>query len=82
MKIPNSPSFNDKGLDKKNGFSIRFFLGVIFILFGILVVLDLFNVKFIENDLIIQILKYGTALGSIIGGFFMLFRRKSKELKI
>lgn len=69
MKIPKTP--------EKGGFSIRIILSFIFIFFGILVFLGLFNINFIKNTPIItNTLKYGTALGSLIGGLFMLFRKK------
>lgn len=61
----------------KRGFSIRIILGFVFIFFGILVLLELFSVEFIKDTPIITYtLKYGTALGSFIGGFFMLFRKR------
>lgn len=66
-----------KPLNKKKGFSIRIILGFIFILFGIVIFLELFNVNFIGNGKIITYaLKYGTALGSLIGGLYMLFKKK------
>ena len=69
MKLPKTPS--------RGGFSIRIILGFIFIFFGIIVFLELFNIKFIKDaPIIINALKYGTALGSLIGRFFMLFRKK------
>ena len=69
MKLPQTPA--------KGGFSIRIILGLIFIFFGIIVFLELFNINFItDKQIIINTLKYGTALGSLIGGFLMLFRKK------
>ena len=64
-------------IGKKKGFNFRIILGVIFIFFGILVMIEMFNINFLRDEAIIgDSLKYGTALGSIIGGFFMLFRKK------
>jgi hypothetical protein len=77
MELPKTPA--------SRGFSMRIILGFIFIFFGIVVLLELFNIKFIKDvPLIINTLKYGTALGSLIGGLFMLFRKKetSPEIKL
>ncbi len=76
MKVPKTPG--------KGGFSIRMILGFIFIFFGILVFLELFNINFIKDaPIITNTLKYGTALGSLIGGLFMLFRKKeTADIKI
>ncbi len=63
------------------GFSIRIFIAFIFIFLGVIVLLELFNIKFIKDDLIISsTLKYGTALGSLIGGIFMMLRKKEKAV--
>jgi hypothetical protein len=78
MKLPKTP--------RKRGFSIRIILGFIFIFFGIIVLLELFKINFIKDSpIIINTLKYGTALGSLIGGLFMLFRKKetpSSQIRI
>lgn len=60
----------------RGGFNFRIIFAIIFIFFGIIVFLELFNMNFIKNEPIINTLKYGTALGSLIGGLFMLFRKK------
>lgn len=63
--------------ERKHGFSIVFFLGSVFILLGIIVLLKLFNVSFVmDHPTINFVIKYGTALGSFLGGFFMIFRKK------
>ena len=69
MKIPKTSG--------RKGLNLRVIFAIVFILFGILVLTELFELGFIkDNNTIINILKYGTALGSVIGGFFMLFRKK------
>ena len=69
MKMPKTSA--------RRGLSLRVIFAIVFILFGILVFTELFELGLIRgNDVIINILKYGTALGSLIGGFSMLFRKK------
>jgi len=61
----------------RGGFNFRIIFAIIFIFFGIIVFLELFNINFIKDTpMITNTLKYGTALGSLIGGLFMLFRKK------
>jgi len=69
MKMPKTST--------RKGLSLRVIFAVVFILFGILVFTELFELGLIrDNNMINNILKYGTALGSLVGGFFMLFRKK------
>tara|TARA_Y100000310_G_scaffold345214_1_gene462759 strand:+ start:1798 stop:2031 length:234 start_codon:yes stop_codon:yes gene_type:complete len=76
MKIPKASS----------GFGAGNFLGLIFVLFGILLLLNLtgFNLP-INLDDASTILQYGAALGSVLGGLSMLFKKKetaAPKLKI
>ena len=66
------------------GLNLRVIFAIVFILFGILVFTELFELGLIrDNNVIINILKYGTALGSLIGGFVMLFRKKeTSDIKV
>lgn len=69
MKLPKAPG---------RGFNLRIILGFIFVFFGIIVFIQLFNKDLIKDvQIITDILKYGTALGSFIGGLFMLFRKRA-----
>ena len=72
MKIPKT--------SEKKGLNLRVIFAIAFILFGILVFTELFGLEFItDNNIIVDTLKYGTALGSLLGGVFMLFRKKDSE---
>lgn len=75
MKMPKTSA--------RRGLSLRVIFAIVFILFGILVFTELFELGLIrDNNVIINILKYGTALGSLIGGFSMLFRKKTLDIKV
>tara|TARA_Y100000310_G_C20076097_1_gene531644 strand:- start:47 stop:271 length:225 start_codon:yes stop_codon:yes gene_type:complete len=71
-------------IPKSSGFGIGNILGLLFILMGSLLVLTLlnFNLPILGNISII--LQYGAALGSILGGVSMLFKKKESvpEIKI
>lgn len=60
------------------GFGLGNILGLIFVLMGILLVLNLmnFNLPVISLDSVNIILQYGAAAGSILGGLSMLFKKK------
>jgi len=74
MKLPKT--------SEKKGLNLRVIFAIAFILFGILVFTELFGLEFVtDNELIVDILKYGTALGSLLGGFFMLFRKKDSDIQ-
>lgn len=78
MKVPK--------VSKGNGFGIGNILGLIFVLIGILLILSLMNYNLpIKLGNISTILQYGAALGSILGGLSMLFKKKetaAPKLKI
>ena len=71
-------------IPKSSGFGIGNIIGLLFVLIGILLVLTLlnFNLQILGNINII--LQYGAALGSILGGLSMLFKKKEStpEIKI
>jgi|TARA_B100001964_G_C14199762_1_gene585184 hypothetical protein len=71
-------------IPKSSGFGIGNIIGLLFVLIGILLVLTLlnFNLPILGNINII--LQYGAALGSILGGLSMLFKKKEStpEIKI
>jgi hypothetical protein len=67
----------------KSGFSIKPIIASAFILFGAIVLVELAGIEFAaRSPIITSALKYGTAAGSIIGGIFMLFRKKEKAPQI
>ena len=73
MKVPKSSS----------GFGIGNILGLIFVLVGTLLVLNLTKVNLpigLENMSVP--LQYGAALGSILGGISMLFKKKETVSQI
>ena len=71
MNLPKTPS---------RGFNPRIIFGFLFVFFGIIILLELFNIKFIKDvPIITNTLKYGTALGSFIGGLYMLFRQRKSQ---
>jgi len=60
-----------------SGFGISNILGLVFILIGALLVLNLIGYKLpIDLNSLNKPLQYGAALGSIIGGLSMLFKKK------
>jgi len=74
MKVPNIAS----------GFGMGNILGLLFVLLGILLVLNLMNVSLpVDLKNFSSILQYGAALGSILGGIAMLFKKKevTEEIK-
>lgn len=78
MKIPKA----DKSLSSESGFGVSNILGLIFLLMGILLVIVLidFNLP-IDLGNFKTVLQYGAALGSILGGLSMLFRKKEITIK-
>ena len=69
MKIPNSSSFG-----------IGNILGLIFLLVGILLVLNLIDFELpIDLEGANTFIQYGAALGSIFGGLSMLFKKKTTK---
>ena len=60
------------------GFRLGNILGLIFVLMGILLILNLinFNLPVISLDSVNIILQYGAAVGSILGGLSMIFKKK------
>ncbi len=68
---------------KGRGFSVRLFIGFIFVFLGLIVFIQIFNQDLIrEIPVITAILKYGTAFGSFIAGFLIIFKRKdSSDIK-
>ena len=76
MKMPKASS----------GFGVGHILGLVFVLIGVLLILSLtgFNLP-INLDNFSTVLQYGAALGSILGGLSMLFKKKetaAPKLKI
>lgn len=76
MKIPKASS----------GFGMGNILGLLFILIGILLILNLmdFNLP-VDLGNASTVLQYGAALGSLLGGLSMLFKKKetvTPKLKI
>jgi len=68
---------------KGSGFNFGLILGIIFILIGIVLFLNLINVNLPVNLKNVEIfLQYGAAIGSILGGFSMLFKQKQPKIKI
>jgi len=60
-----------------SGFGLGNILGLIFILVGVLLVLSLLNYDLpIDLRNIETVLQYGAAIGSILGGMSMLFKKK------
>jgi hypothetical protein len=76
MKIPKASS----------GFGAGNFLGLIFVLLGILLFINLTGYDLpINLDNASTTLQYGAALGSVLGGLSMLFKKKESvapKLKI
>jgi len=69
MKIPKASGI----------FGVGHILGLVFVLIGILLILRLmeYDLPILEN--IGNVLQYGAAIGSILGGLSMLFRRKTEK---
>lgn len=78
MKIPKTESPTESG----SGFGLGTIVGLIFLLMGILLVIVLidFNLP-IDLGNFKTVLQYGAALGSILGGLSMLFRKKEITIK-
>ena len=73
MKIPKASS----------GFGLGNILGLIFVLMGILLVLNLIGYNLpIDLGNVNIVLQYGAALGSILGGLSMLFKKKETVSQI
>ena len=72
MKVPKTTN-----LSSGSSFGLGNILGLIFVLIGILLVLSLMNYNLpIDLGNSKAILQYGAALGSILGGLSMLFKKK------
>ena len=68
---------------QRSEFNFSLILGVIFILIGIILLLDLLNVNLPLNlKNAEKVLQYGAALGSILGGFSMLFKQRQQQIKV
>ena len=68
---------------QKNNFNFRLILGLIFILVGIIFFLSLLNVNLPLNLKNAEtLLQYGAAIGSILGGFSMLFKQRQTQIKV
>ena len=68
---------------QKSGFNFGLIVGIIFILIGIVLFLSLINVRLPVNLKGAEtVLQYGAAIGSILGGFSMLFKQKEPKIKI
>ena len=68
---------------QKRGFDFSLILGLIFILVGITFFLSLLNVNLPLNLKNAEtLLQYGAAIGSILGGFSMLFKQRQTQIKI
>lgn len=68
---------------QKNNFNFGLILGLIFILVGIIFFLSLLNVNLPLNLKNAEtLLQYGAAIGSILGGFSMLFKQRQTQIKI
>jgi hypothetical protein len=75
MQLPKA-----KSLGLETGFGVGNILGVIFLLIGILLILSLQNFNLpikLENFNII--LQYGAAIGSILGGISLLFKKDNTK---
>ena len=74
IKVPKATKILGSG----SGFGIANILGLIFVLMGILLIIILIDIELpIDLSSIETILKYGAALGSILGGLSMLFKKKT-----
>lgn len=78
MELPKA----NKSITAKSGFALGNIFGLIFLLIGVLLVLSLLNFNLPLGNFK-TILQYGAALGSILGGLSMLFKkRETASLKI
>ena len=72
------PKVTDK--PGSSGFGIGNILGLIFLIIGILLIAVLIKIDLpIDLSSIKIILEYGAAVGSILGGISMLFKKHSKH---
>ena len=71
MKVPKATD-----LRSGSGFGLGNIIGLIFVLVGILLILSLIDNLPIDLGNFKGILQYGAALGSILGGLSMLFKKK------
>ena len=72
-----------KVLKASSGLGIGSILGALFILVGILLILNLTNFDLpLDLGKLSIPLQYGAALGSILGGISMLFKRKKEEVPV
>jgi len=79
IKVPKAT----KSLGSGSGFGIANILGLIFVLIGILLILILIEIDLpIDLSSMETILKYGAALGSILGGLSMLFKKHNSVPEI
>jgi len=77
MKIPKTAT-----PAAENSFGLRNILGLIFILVGILLILSLMNYNLpISLGNFKVTLQYGAAIGSILGGLSMLFKKKETIIR-
>ncbi len=68
---------------EKSGFNFGLILGLIFILIGIVLFLNLLDVNLPLNLKNAEVfLQYGAAVGSILGGLSMLFKQRSQQIKV
>lgn len=75
MKIP---KITDK--PGSSGFGIGNLLGLIFLIIGILLIVVLMKVGLpVDLSGIETILEYGAAVGSVLGGIAMLFKKHNKH---
>ena len=63
-------------LKPESGFGVGNILGIIFLFVGVLLILSLmnYNLPMVQGNS--QILQYGAAIGSILGGISMTFKKK------
>ena len=78
MEFPKSNKIPSSG----PGFGLGNILGIIFLLIGILLVINLTGLGPIDLSGFSTVLQYGAALGSILGGIAMLFKKNETIPKI
>ena len=72
IKVPKA----SKILGSESSFGIANILGLIFVLMGILLILIIIEIDLpVDLGSMETILKYGAAIGSILGGLSMLFKK-------
>ena len=77
MKVPKTVNLPNQKIASDGGFGAGTIAGLIFILVGILLILSLLNYNLpIKLSNFSTILQYAAALGSILGGLSMLFKKK------